>query len=70
MDLVLHQGRRSLLSFLRPFFDALRCARMAPNVRGAPVLEVSLLDRGAAVSLCIGQVGWLCYMGCGAGHFP
>lgn len=27
-------------------------------------------DRGAAGSLCIGWVGWLCFMGCGAGSHP
>jgi hypothetical protein len=26
-------------------------------------------ERGAACSLCIGRVGWLCYARCGAGAF-
>jgi hypothetical protein len=28
--------------------------------------DLSLLDRCAAGSVCIGRVGWLCYMCCGA----
>jgi hypothetical protein len=40
------RGRRSLLSLLRPFFRALRCARMAPTARGSGPLCNRLLMRG------------------------
>jgi hypothetical protein len=30
-------------------------------------VPLPFLDRGVAISLCIGRVGWLCYVVCGAG---